>query len=90
MNVQTIFNKVIDAGLYKESNYILMCHAVEAAYCLEVLTKDEADTAHKEIKLYLKGYGSLAGALDNRGLPWDFKSRLSIYQDWANKPSLEK
>lgn len=90
MNVQNTFNMVIAANLYSEDNYGLMCHAIEAAYCLEVLTKEEADMAHKEIKTYLKGYGSLAGALDNRGLPWDFESRLKIYKDWENKPSLEK
>ena len=90
MNVQNIFNKVISSGLYSERHYTLMCRAVEAAYCLDVLTKPEADCIHQEIKSYLKGYGSLAGALDNKGLSCDYASRLEIYQDWANKPLLEK
>jgi len=88
MNVQNVFDKVIDSGLYAEKQ--LMCHAVKQAWADHVINCEEKAVALAEIKSYLKGYGSLAAALDNKKLAWDYSSRLAIYKDWTNKPSLEK
>lgn len=90
MNVQDVFNKVIDSGFYSEHDVQLMCHALRQAEAASIISKEEHQLGKKEIISYLSGFGSLGGLLDNKNHPWDFQSRLSIYKDWANRPSLKK
>lgn len=85
MQLQEIFNAVITAGLYNEQN-CLMCHSLREAALSGVVTTLERDRALFEINAYLSGFGSLGGFLDYKKSDFDFQTRLSVYQDWANRP----
>lgn len=86
MNVQAVFDKVIYSALYSKEGDQLMCHALKAAARHGIITAEEFVAAKGEITTYLKGFGSLGGFLDYKSQPYDFETRLSIYQNWANKP----
>lgn len=84
VNVQEVFDKVIVKGFYNEQHE-LMCHSLKAAARHGIITAEEFVAAKGEITTYLKGFGSLGGYLDYKSLPYDFKARLAVYKDWANK-----
>ena len=84
MNIQEVFNKVIEAGLYNEKDG-LMCHSLKAAARQGIITAEEFIAAKGEITTYLKGFGSLGGFLDYKSQPYNFETRLAVYKDWANK-----
>jgi hypothetical protein len=84
MNVQEIFNKVIEAGLYNEKDG-LMCHSLKVAARQGTITAEEFIAAKGDIQSYLKGFGSLGGFLDYKGRPYSFEARFAVYKDWANK-----
>lgn len=85
MNVQEIFNKVIEEGYYSY-RVMLMCPALGAARRDKVITQEEWQLAIDEIKAYLKGYGSLGGKLMNMKLPYKFEHRMEIYKNWSERP----
>ena len=85
VNVQEIFNKVIQAGHYDE-NAPLMCYSLLTSFKSEVINLKEYRACVEEIKKYLGGFGSLGGFLDYKSLPCNFNARLSVYKDWVNKP----
>jgi hypothetical protein len=85
MNVQSVFDKVIQAGIYKEE-FPLMCNALNCASIKDVITPEEFHLARAEIRSYLGGFGSLGGFLYHKDQPWHFTARLAIYENWANKP----
>lgn len=91
MDIQLIFDTVIDYGFYKdrdEGGVPLMCVALERAEKAGVISQLERDSAKHEISKYLRGFGSLGGALWYKEKPWQFEHRLAIYKDWANKPAI--
>ena len=88
MNVQNVFDKVIQAGIYKEE-YSLMCNALRRASVTALITPEEFHFARSEIQNYLGAFGSLGGFLNFKGRPHEFADRLAIYKDWANKPNLK-
>lgn len=55
VNVQEVFNKVIDAGIYGDSIFQnpFMCHALIVAEKGKVITNSEASKAYYAIKDYL-------------------------------------
>ena len=90
INVQEVFDKVIEAKYYSEFNGVpLMCHALKNAARDGVISLEEFVEANKEIRNYLGGFGSLGGLLDNKNQPWEYSARLAIYQNWANKPNFD-
>jgi hypothetical protein len=90
INVQDVFTKVMNAGIYSEGQQELMCHALQQAAYDGVITEAEWCAARGEINGYLRGFGSLGGFLDKNGHPFYFTDRLAIYLDWANKPTFKK
>lgn len=91
MNIQEIFNRVIDQEYYDTShNYSAMCHSLYRAWYKEVISYDEYRFAKEQIRKYLypvnRAY--LGDALKKAGLPNTIEARTAIYRDWANRPSL--
>lgn len=87
-DVQTIFDKVIASGRYSEARTLFMCTALAACLHADTLTYEEVLAAKNEIDHYLGDYNTLERALIGAGLPRQFKDRLAIYRDWANRPKL--
>lgn len=85
-NVQEIFNKVIDSGIYPTIEEF-MCYALETALSSEVITRQELNVAEGEINKILTGsFISLSGMLytkhpelrpNNYGDP-----NVEIYRNW--------
>lgn len=96
MDVQEIFNRVIDGGFYQDGyiyrNYSdLMCVSLIQACNKGVITPDECKYAGNVIENYLNvwsGCGKLYDVLGNNALENSFKARLAIYRDWDNRPKL--
>jgi hypothetical protein len=92
-DIQTIFNVVIEAGLYPQqpskTSHDLMCFALSEAVAPQVISLEEYMFAKGEIEDYLGDSGLLAVALQRDKLPNCIQNRLQIYQDWANKPPLK-
>jgi hypothetical protein len=87
-NVQEVFDKVIQLGFYnQQQGSELMCRALKETARAGSITKEEFIIANEEIRNYLSGFGSLGGMLFHRGSPWEFPTRLAIYQDWKNRPT---
>lgn len=86
MNVQEVFNKVIDSGCYNKGNCSLMCPALGVARRTGEINQDEYQLGIDAIKDYLKGYGSLGGKLLNMKLDYMFEDRLRVYQNWEARP----
>lgn len=83
--VQTIFNKVINAGHY--NNQIdLMCWALDDAKFAKIISIQEYRVAKEEIRKYLGAFGSLSGFLAFKLHDHDFSTRFAIYKDWENRP----
>lgn len=71
-----------------------MCVALSIANRHGAISRDEQTLAKREIDEYLRsaceGYElNLEFALSLQGLPSDYQARLTIYQDWNNRPALE-
>lgn len=96
MDVQEIFNRVIDGGFYQGgydyNNYSdLMCISLFQARNKGVITPDEDKYAENVIKNYLNDWSGcvqLYNVLKNNALENSFKARLAIYKDWDNRPKL--
>lgn len=90
VNVQDVFNRVIDAGFYsKASDW--MCLSLVDAIDGGFISASEYRQARGEIRAYLSyRHPTLEGALKANGLPSDFEFRLAIYRDWVNRPSLKE
>ena len=91
MNIQEIFNLVIDQGCYDTSDTnSAMCSALHTAWYRGVVSNDEAKFAQALIKKYLLPTDCiyLGAALKNAGLPHTIEARTAIYRDWANRPAL--
>lgn len=103
MDVQEIFNKVINAGLYM-GDTSFMCIALCIARDNRIITYQEYLDATEEITEFLGGYdtallGYISRSLldDNlRNLSRDFEGfredviGLSVYKDWTNKENTLK
>lgn len=87
-SVQEIFDAVIDGGFYTEREDY-MCFSLQGAYCEGVISKKEMRITGRSIKSYLGRRYSLESLLLEHGLPRKFSDRLSIYRNWANRPSLK-
>lgn len=85
MQIQSIFNTVIQTGLYNPKD-CLMCFSLKQAEDMGMISTDELVFALREIKTYLNGFGSLGGFLDKNGGQYGFNTRLDIYLNWASRP----
>ena len=89
VDVQDVFNRVIDVGFYSEA-MDWMCVSLLNARDVGLISVSEHKQARGEIRAYLPSkYLTLEGALEANGLPCDFEFRLAIYRDWANRPKLK-
>lgn len=89
VDVQDVFNRVIDAKFYSEADD-WMCASLMDARNRKLISRREYKQARDEIGDFLTSeYPTLRWALEANGLPSDFESRLAIYRDWANRPSLK-
>lgn len=91
MNIQEIFNRVIDKGYYNTiTDNSAMCNSLHVAWMWEVISEDEYLYARKQIRKYLYPTNCeyLGDALKKAGLPSNIQARTAIYRDWANRPSL--
>lgn len=89
IDVQEVFNKVIDAGYFKKRYSTLlpfMCRELRKAVHAGVISTEECTTAEKEISQYLGKYGTLWLKLLHLGLPHAYADRLFIYRNWNNRP----
>lgn len=89
IDVQEVFNKVIDTGYYKNTYLLhqtLMCLSLSSAASAKVITEKERAAATKEIIQYLEGYLTLSLKLSCMNLPDRFEDCLVIYRNWNNKP----
>lgn len=101
VDVQEVFNKVIDAGFYAtdrvSSEY--MCHAIEAAREEGDISQDEFVATRQAIDEYMglihETGGSMAHALyvSRLGNPdalysdeWCVLHGIKFYLNWANRP----
>lgn len=86
---QEILNAAIASGHYrKESPAPQMCLSLFNAWEHGVITYKEYKQAVIEIQDYIRGCAFLATALAVNGLHSDRPSRLAIYKDWENRPTL--
>ncbi|CAK24974.1 hypothetical protein [Pseudomonas phage LKA1] len=98
VDVQEVFNKVIDAGLYwaGEDCEQFMCHALWRALTLHIISHDERTAAGEAIREYVHSIDPLAhalvGALGRKlrhalTTPAMREGNLTeLYRDWANRP----
>ena len=91
MNIQEIFNLVIDQGYYDTSqDWSAMCNSLHNAWDYGEISKDDYRFAVEQIDRYLRptDCSYLFTALKQAGLPNTIKARTAIYRDWANRPAL--
>ena len=99
VDVQEVFNKVIDAGFYGTPDKEYMCHAVEAAREAGVISQDECVVTRQAIDEYMgliyETGGSMAYALYASRLgnieeldpaKWCVLHGVEFYLNWANRP----
>lgn len=91
INVQDVFNKVIDGGYYPD--HIYMCVALRSAHSSMKITVDEYVRAEEEISAYLEGkktlYRRITGKEEFLGaihLAWAEEEGVEIYRNWENRP----
>lgn len=92
MDIQGIFDKVLDCTRYNKYTYTSgMCKYLREAQELKVITANEKEFAINEICAYI-GYNVLylRTALKGAGFPYNFEACLKVYTDWGNKPDLTK
>lgn len=88
VDVQDVFNRVIDAGFYSGARD-WMCTSLLNAEYRGLISRGECRQARDEIGAYLSyRHPTLEWALVANGLPSDYEFRLAIYRDWASRPSL--
>ena len=86
---QEILNAVIASGHYrKESPAPEMCISLINAWKDRVITHTEYKQAFIEIQDYIRGFAFLSTALAANDLHADRPSRLALYKDWENRPTL--
>lgn len=89
IDVQDVFNKVIDVGHYKNT-YLMhqthMCLSLLCATEAKDITEKERSIAKEEITHYLDGYPTLSLKLSCMNLPNRFEDCLAIYRNWDNRP----
>ena len=93
MNIQGIFNRVIDGGFYRPQTVLgvcsmYMCHALVHARNAGTITYDELAYAFGAIDNYLGKVVTLRSAMVRVGIEATFEKRLAVYSDWDNRPSL--
>ena len=91
MNIQEIFNRVIDRGYYDTSHAnSAMCNSLASALSWDDISEDEYQFAREQIDNYLLPTDCwfFQPALKQAGLPHDIEARSAIYRDWANRPAL--
>lgn len=89
VDVQDVFNRVIDARFYSGVDD-LMCLSLMDARDVKLISEKEYRQARNEVGAFLAFKNTtLKWALEVNGLRGDFESRLAIYRDWANRPSLK-
>ena len=99
VDVQEVFNKVIDAGFYGTIDKEYMCHAVAEALEAGVISPDEFSATCQAIAEYMgliyETGGSMAYALyasrlgnieDLDPAKWCVLHGVEFYLDWANRP----
>ena len=92
MNIQEVFNRVIDQRYYNElTANSAMCNSLYIAWCWDVINTDEYLFAGEQIKDYIlpTSCAYLEEALAKSGLPNTIEARTAIYRDWANRPTLK-
>lgn len=88
---QETLNAVIASGHYStKSPAPEMCLSLFNAWEHGVITYSEYKQAVIEIQDYIRGFAFLSTALTVNDLPADRPSRLAIYKDWANRPTLTR
>ena len=87
MNIQDIFNRVIDADLYG-GPHSYMCTSLSAAADSGVITPDEYFFAIASIREYLAQVdeSTVNGILICQGKPYHNGEAIEIYKDWKNRP----
>lgn len=94
-DVQEVFDKVIDAGLYwaYEDSHEFMCHALRSAYRLRIISPVERTVAEKAIQTYMHSIDpdapALVGALSRSALTTPAMrvgNLTELYRNWANRP----
>lgn len=99
VDVQEVFNKVIDAEFYGTPDKEYMCHSIEAAREAGVISEDEFAATRQAIDEYMgliyEAGGSMAHALyasrlwnieDLDPAKWCVLHGVEFYLDWANRP----
>ena len=99
VDVQEVFNKVIDAGFYGTPDKEYMCRAVECALEAGVISPDEFSATRQAIDEYMgliyETGGSMAHALyasrllnpaDLDPANWCVLHGVGFYLNWANRP----
>ncbi len=99
VDVQEVFNKVIDAGFYGTHDKEFMCHAVADALEAGAISLDEFSATRQAIDEYMglisDTGGSMAYALyaSRLGNPvglippeWCVLHGIEFYLNWANRP----
>ena len=96
---QEVFDAVINGGFYRAESRALMysfhmCFSLEDAKLQGVISQEEMKATQDAITHYVMGelnvrcVEGLESILLQNNLPCDFPARLSIYQDWENRPNL--
>lgn len=99
VDVQEVFNKVIDAGFYGTPDKEYMCHAIEAAREAGVISQDEFAATRRAINGYMgliyepgcsMAYALYASHLwnieDLDPSEWCVLHGVKFYLNWANRP----
>lgn len=99
VDVQEVFNKVIDAGFYGTPDKEYMCHAIATACAAGVISEDEFAATHQAIAEYMgliydtggcMAYALYVSSLGNPNYliasEWCVLHGVKFYRDWANRP----
>lgn len=92
--VQAVFDKVIDAGIYPKAWF--MCEALARAVDIGVLDALEADLAYLAIQEYIGEHITVREALFQRGhtafewntFDWAHSEGVHFYRNWADRPEV--
>lgn len=96
LDIQKIFDKVIDKGFYKE-DYIpnkqsqFMCYSLQYAYQAMQISLTEYELAIREIKDYVTQEENDVYNLEDHltrlyNKQASYSDCLSVYTDWVNRP----
>lgn len=89
MNVQDVFNKVINAGVENPNR---MLFAMQVAFMDGAITREGYELAAKELHWYMSNSpeATLSLALEANGHPHSDADCLAVYSNWINRPSLKR